>query len=132
MTEKTITLTRNELFHLLMRYDNEVTCTKELPVFLDQVMNGDDEDRGNVPVFNEEGHSNEETAELDYDAQGNAGERIALVSDGLFRCRICGDHFHEHEVVEIRERVDGMVLFSHACIPCKREQNYDVHPKEGE
>ena len=115
MNEKTITLTRHALFDLILRYENEVTCAKELPVFLDRVMNG-----------------NDETAEIDYDAQGKAGERVKLVSDGLFRCRQCGDYFREDEVMEIREYVDGMVLFSHECIPCKREQDYGAHPKEGE
>ena len=115
MNEKTITLTRHALFDLILRYENEVTCAKELPVFLDRVMDGD-----------------EETAEIDYDAQGKAGERVKLVSDGLFRCRQCGDYFREDEVMEIREYVDGMVLFSHECIPCKREQDYGAHPKDVE
>jgi len=114
MNEKTITLTRHALFDLILRYENEVTCAKELPVFLDRVMDGD-----------------EETAEIDYDAQGKAGERIALATDGLFRCRICGYDFHEDEVMENREYVDGMVLLSHDCISCKHKENYGVHPKEG-
>ena len=57
--EKQITLTRNGLFRLILRYENEVTCAKELPVFLDRVMDGA-----------------EETAEMAFDAQGKAGQRL--------------------------------------------------------
>ena len=68
MSEKTITLTRNELFRLILRYENEVTCAKELPVLLDRVMNG-----------------NDETAEIDYDAQGMDNDKGAE-SDGKRGC----------------------------------------------
>ena len=132
MIEKTITLTRNELFNLFLRYENEVTCAKELPVFLDRVMNGDDEDRVNVPVYNEEGYSNEETANIDYDAHGKAGDRIALVTDGLFRCRMCGDFFHSHEVWEIHEFHNGMTFISHICKRCDGAEHNYTDPKEGE
>ena len=118
MNEKTITLTRHALYDLILRYENEVTCAKELPVFLDRVMDGD-----------------EETAEIDYDAHGRVGERITTMRNFFdecsFYCRICGKPFYANELIEIRERVNGIVSISHECIPCKREEDYGVHPKGG-
>jgi hypothetical protein len=129
--EKRIALTRGELIHILFQYEKDVKDVDDLSPFLDEVFNGQDGaivfdsqakagerfgnpgpviGKGNVPIYNEEGNSNEGDIVLDLGSS--------------YLCDFCG-HLWKGREIKILE--SGHLL----CCWCEAaEVNYGIYRKE--
>jgi len=94
---------------ILNRFLNEVKEPMETINFLSRIVAEDE--KGNVPIYNEEGHSNEEDITID---PGSG-----------YLCDLCG-HFMKGR--EGKRLNNGIFI----CNWCRGQEMMDVIPKEGE